>query len=218
MDIYKNTYKIIDQDIIDFRQEALRFYDYISANNFEETESTDDIIKRPYSYAMSYDFVKKHGLKIDIVKDKSEYITGGFRFFMTGPDQGGQLPPHLDHFREGIAPGTINLYLKNCDDTVSTKWWKIKSGTPYWSPNRGGNFESKISGNFTPHFPKDGGDFEVVEDKYFYDGDAVLFRTSRWHSVENKETKSRIICSFMLNSLMLWEDIVENFKANGIIE
>ena len=59
---------------------------------------------------------------------------------------------------------------------------------------------------------------EVVEDKYFYDGDAVLFRTSRWHSVENKETKSRIICSFMLNSLMLWEDIVENFKANRIIE
>jgi len=209
-----NTYKVIDKDIIEFKDEALKFFEYIQSNNFE---NNDNFIKRPFSYYMSYDFVKEHGLNIDKIKNKSEYFTGDFRFFMTGPDHEGGLAAHLDHFADGISPGTINLYLKNCDDTVATKWWKIKSGAPKWLDNKGGILNSRIAGNKTPHFPSSG-EFEVVEEKYFYDGDAILFRTSRWHSVHNETNKNRIICSFMLNSLMVWEDIVDNFKIKGIIE
>lgn len=209
-----NTYKVIDKDIINFRQEAIEFYNYVKSSNFE---TSNGFIQRPFSYYMSYDFVKSKGLEIDKILEKSEYFTGDFRFFMTGPEHEGGLAAHLDHFAEGISPGTINLYLQNCDDTVSTKWWKIKKGKPMWLENKGGSFKSAVAGNKTPHFPSEG-DFEVVEEKYFYDGDAYLFRTSRWHSVHNNSDKNRIICSFMLNPLMVWEDLVDNFRENRIIE
>lgn len=209
-----NTYEIIDKDILNFKQKAIDFYDYLNSKDFE---NSDSFIQRPYSYYMTSDFAQKEGLPIDNILNKSEYFTGDFRFFMTGPDHIGALDPHLDHFSDGIAPGVINLYLRNCDDSVVTKWWKIKKGKPIWIQNSGGDVSSPIAANRTPQFPSEG-QFEVLEEKHFYDGEAHLFRTSRWHSVHNNSGKNRIICSFMLNPLMMWEDIVDNFKANGIIK
>lgn len=214
-DLYSKNYIYTKKpEYVKFCDTARDFFEFLQDEDKSKYD-TDNFIMRPYSYQMTRPFAESLGMDLSIM-DESPYYSNIFRFFFTGPTAQRHLRPHLDTFSDkGICPAALNFPLDNCDDRTKTTWYRIVNGEPVLLKNSGGKINSAISSNYTP----DASDceLEVVDEVCFQNNQPHLFKTSKWHEVNNTTDDLRLTAHLLFSPPMLWEDIVEHLKRIEVI-
>lgn len=210
----KNYYFINDSKYIEFCNEARRFFYYLRSIDLSKFDQ-NRFIERPYAYQMTTDFAKSLGMDLSILDD-SPYFDNVFRYLFTSEEkEKPTLPTHIDTCVDGMIPASLNFPLLNCDKETSTKWYRVKSGIPFFVTNKGGKINSLIAANKTPEAAHC--ELECIDEIYFENDQPHLFKTSRWHELINNSGKERVICSLLFKPPMVYEDIVSHYKDKGII-
>lgn len=206
--LLKNYIYIKNQEFIDFTDKALNFYNFLQEENKEKYDPKY-FISRPYAYQMTREFAEGLGLDLSIM-DRSEYFSNIFRLVFL-KDTRYELLPHIDTFPGGgFMPAAVNFPLLGCNDSVKTQWWRIKSGQPAYTINKGGEINSYVTANSSLQSKEC--ELELIDEVSMQDRKPVLFRTSRWHSAVNNTGNIRIMAGIIFKPTMIWEDICMHCK------